>query len=86
MEKNTMKNIKKNMLKVLVLVALLCPVAFADPGDMGGGGFANYDAPVKSAETTNLDGDMGGGGLAAETKSYLESVLDAVCDYFDVAI
>jgi len=86
MEKNTMKNIKKNMLKVLVLVALLCPVAFADPGDMGGGGFADNGAPVKTNETTNLDGDMGGGGLADDSKSYLESVIDSVCYYFDVVI
>jgi hypothetical protein len=84
MEKNRMKNIKKNTLKVLVLVALLCPVAFADDGDMGGGGFADSGTVVKSNETTNLDGDMGGGGLAADSKSYLKSVLDSLYDYFEI--
>jgi len=75
-----MKNVRKNTLKTLVLIALMCPAAFAD-GDMGGGGLGMDTGPVKvqkEIRSTEDDGDMGGGGRPG---SYIDWVLDSIDDY-----
>lgn len=74
-----MRKIKLNAAKSLVLIALFCPVAFAD-GDQGSGGFANYETPVVK---TSPEGDQGSGGLSAPTTnpSYLDTVLSSVSEY-----
>ncbi|HUR97473.1 MAG TPA: hypothetical protein VMZ26_05325 [Pyrinomonadaceae bacterium] len=82
-----MKSIKSNSLKVLFVIALLCPAAFAD-GDMGSGGFADPNEPVVKT-TQSLEGDMGSGGrLANDTgrKRYLDSVLSSIYEYLDSVI
>jgi hypothetical protein len=80
-----MKNIKNNALKILVTMALLSSVAFAD-GEMGGGGLSdpgNESRLGKTATTiTAEDGEMGGGGRTSES-SFLSSMIDSVSDYFD---
>ena len=77
-------SIKKNTLKVLVMVLLFCPAVFADGGDMGGGGLADQSVPADVAKTvrTSEDGDMGGGGRASET-SFLEAAFDSIYEYID---
>jgi hypothetical protein len=81
---NSMKNMRNNTLKLLVLIALFCPAAIADDGEMGGGGL--YDSG--SVDTTSKsvinreEGEMGGGGRAAGL-SYLDFVMDSVYDCFD---
>lgn len=85
MERKSMKSIKANALKLMVVIALLCPAAFAD-GDMGSGGLAEYDVPTASVKTSrSLDGDMGSGGRTSSS-SYLDSVLNSIYDYFDSMI
>ena len=44
-----MKNIKKNALKIVVLIALCAPAAFAD-GDMPGGGLVDEGNGTNSGE------------------------------------
>ena len=79
-----MKKLQKNALKVLVIVALSCSMAFADDGDMGGGGLADSgidgktDKPVITITTE--DGDMGGGGRLSGS-SYFGFVIDSIYDY-----
>ena len=48
----------KNILKAVMVVALLCPAVFAE-GDMGSGG------KTCPQGTTCLTGDMGSGGLTS---------------------
>lgn len=86
METKTMKSIKANTLKLMVVIALLCPAAFAD-GDMGSGGFADSDVPTTTVKTNRSleDGDMGSGGRTASS-SYLDSVMNSIYDYFDSMI
>lgn len=80
-----MKNIKMSAAKLLFLVALLCPAAFADPGDQGSGGFADNGAPVTKTSESSLDGDQGSGGFTAsvENGSYIDIVLRSASEYFD---
>ena len=81
-----MKNVKSNVAKSLVLIALLCPVAFAD-GEQGSGGFAGNDSAVKGS--CSIDGEQGSGGLrsgAYEDPNYLDSVLNSIYEYFDSMI
>ena len=89
MERRTMKSIKTNTLKLMVVIALLCPAAFAD-GDMGSGGLAGSEVPntpVKTVRTTEDDGDMGSGGrISSGSATYLDSVLNSIYDYFDSMI
>ena len=59
-----MKTIKGMTIKSMLVLALMATPAFAD-GDMGGGGFANYDNGTKSGSTVSSEGDMGGGGFRA---------------------
>ncbi len=82
-----MNRIKSNILKSLVVIALMAPAAFAD-GDMGSGGFADSDVPVpvKTSPRTTEDGDMGSGGRSSTTddgRDYLDWMLSSVCEYFD---
>lgn len=90
-----MKNAKAITVKTLLVIAMLVTPAFAD-GDMGGGGFANYEtSSCKSGSTNTLDGDMGGGGLtgdmgggglcsANEDESFMDSIIREMSDLFDV--
>ncbi len=82
-----MKNTKKNILKAMLLAAVLSTSVFAE-GDMGSGGKTCPDG-----QQTCLTGDMGSGGLTsykAETQesdtgnaeNYLDSVLESVYWYF----
>ena len=78
-----MKNVKSNVAKSLVLIALLCPVAFAD-GEQGSGGFTSTDTAVKSSRS--IEGEQGSGGLSArafEDTGSLDSVLNSIYEYFD---
>ena len=77
-----MNTIKKNALKVLVVVAVLCTTAFAD-GEMGGGGLAESTDVSKTVITrTTEDGEMGGGGKLTDS-NYFGSVMTSIYDYFD---
>lgn len=81
-----MKNIKKNISAVVFAVVLLSSAIFADPGDMGGGGFAAQNDPVTLCDTTsNAEGDMGGGGRSSceQTESYIHSFLTSLGMYLD---
>lgn len=79
-----MKNMRINTLKLMVLIALFCPAAFAD-GEMGGGGLHDTGSVETRSKTviirTPEEGEMGGGGRAAT--SYLDYLMDSVYDYFD---
>ncbi len=82
-----MKSIRSNSLRVLFVIALLCPAVFAD-GDMGSGGFADSDTPLATTKTRRSleDGDMGSGGrLASNTENgtYLDSVFSTIYVYLD---
>ena len=82
---NSMKNMRKNTLKLLVLITLLCPAAFAE-GEMGGGGLYDTGSDDMTSSKTVIrnaeEGEMGGGGRIAGT-DYLDYVMDSVYDYFD---
>jgi len=77
-----MRNLKKNTLKALVLVALVCPAAFAD-GDMGGGGLFGCEDPANPGTFIECpeDGDMGGGGRMSNS-----GYLDTAYIFFDSMI
>ena len=80
-----MKNIRRNTLKAVVMIALFCPAVFAD-GEMGGGGLSLPGNGETSAKTvivgTTEDGEMGGGGRSADP-GYGEWILTSITDYFD---
>jgi hypothetical protein len=85
-----MKNIKRNLLKIVVLIALFAPAAFADDGDMGGGGFAGTVSTSKAgkvviAQGTDEDGDMGGGGKTKDP-GYADLLMSAIYEYLDLMI
>ncbi len=86
-----MKNLKKNTLKILVLVALLCPAAFAD-GDMGGGGFVGCEDPAHPGTIIECpEGDMGGGGrskgdMGGGGRMSTSGYLDTAYIFFDSII
>ena len=85
-----MKNTKKNILKAVILTALLSSSVLAD-GDMGSGG-----KTCPEGQQTCLTGDMGSGGLTSykvetqegdtgsrsDAQGYLDSVLESVYLYF----
>ena len=79
-----MKKFKLNAAKSLVLIALFCPVAFAE-GDQGSGGFADSGAPVVKTSDQSVDGDQGSGGFTASgsNDSYIDTVFRSVSEYFD---
>ncbi len=84
-----MRNIKLNVAKSLVLIALFCPAAFAD-GEQGSGGFADTSSCSTTGEYSSLDGEQGSGGRGL-TESPCEevepattdSVFTSIMDYFD---
>lgn len=77
-----MKNIKEMTLKTLLVIALFATPIFAD-GDMGGGGFANYETGGKPATMT--EGDMGGGGFAATNEeTFIDSLIRQASVLFDL--
>ena len=81
-----MRNLKLNVAKSLVLIALLCPVAFAD-GEQGSGGLADSSACPSTVESA--DGEQGSGGLTTlpcEEPGVADSVLTSILDYFDSMI
>lgn len=82
-----MKNIKLNLAKSLVLVALFCPAAFAD-GEQGSGGFA--EGPTCSTNRDySADGEQGSGGLTTtpcEGTTEVDSVFTSILDYLDSLI
>jgi hypothetical protein len=85
-----MKNFKRNLLKIVVLIALFAPTAFADDGDMGGGGFADSGNTSKFTKVViaqageDGDGDMGGGGKTPEDPGFADSFMSALYDYLDL--
>lgn len=72
-----MKKSQKNVLKAALVIALFCPIAFAD-GDMGGGGFTD-PTPVVTPTPEPKEGDMGGGGRPT-------AIEEAVYIFFDTVI
>ena len=76
-----MKNIKKNVLKIVVLIALSAPAAFAD-GDMPGGGLASNGDGTKSGEvvTAEVTEDSSAGLTGTDA---VNSFLSAIYEYFD---
>lgn len=87
---------KKTVLKLMLVVALLCPTAYAE-GDMGSGG-----KTCPEGQQTCLTGDMGSGGLTSydgptkqtrttegdmgsggRSESYLEMVFKSIVSYID---
>ena len=83
-----MEKLKSNSLKVLFVIALLCPAVFADDGEMGSGGFAGSDTPPATVKTVQSldDGEMGSGGRSSgisEHGTYLDSMLGSIYEYLD---
>ena len=81
-----MKSIRKNTLKVLMMVLLFCPAVFAD-GDMGGGGLADTGNPTNTTKTIRIaeDGDMGGGGRVSST-GFFQAAFDSIYEFIDEMI
>jgi len=78
-----MKNMKKNALKIVVLIALFAPAAFAD-GDMSGGGLADHGGITKIGKvvtTQVIEEDA----LTSEP-GYVDSFFSAIYDYLDSMI
>ena len=78
-----MKNMKKNALKIVVLIALFAPAAFAD-GDMSGGGLADNGIITKTGKVVATQ-VIGEEGLTSEP-SYVDSFFSAIYDYLDSMI
>jgi hypothetical protein len=76
LEKKKMTKSQKNILKAALVIALLCPIAFAE-GDMGGGGFTE-PAPVVTPTPEPKEGDMGGGGRLTPTSDTLYILFNTV--------
>ena len=67
---------QKNILKAALVIAFLCPIAFAE-GDMGGGGLTD-PAPVVTPTPEPKEGDMGGGGRLVPSDDTLYVFFDTV--------
>jgi len=82
-----MKNIKKNALKIVVLIALCAPAAFAD-GDMPGGGLAGDGGVINGDDviTTTTTGDNSAGDAQTSGTSDINSVLSAIYEYVNQLI
>ena len=73
-----MQSIQKMILKLVVTIALLSSVAFAD-GEMGGGGLWDNDpSPTKIEVPTTEDGEMGGGGRSANGEFSLDWLISSI--------
>jgi len=77
-----MKNYKLNAAKALVLIALCCPVAFAEEGDQGSGGLV---APVIVACTVP-QGSGGGTAATCEAPGLIQSILDSIYGYLGTVV
>lgn len=73
-----MKNIKKNALKIVVLIALCAPAAFAD-GDMPGGGLVDEGNGPNSGEVVIAQVSD-----ASVTGSDVSSFMSAVYEYLNL--
>ena len=73
-----MKNIKRNLLKSLVLIALFATVTFAD-GEMGGGGLAGTDGATQGSKV-NVTQSIENREMSAEP-GYLDTIMSALYDY-----
>jgi hypothetical protein len=78
-----MKNITKNALKIMLLVALFAPAAFAD-GDMGGGGFADNGNITKSGKVviTQVNEE----DSRTSEPGYVDSFMSVIYDLLDSMI
>ena len=77
-----MKNIKKNALKIVVLIALFAPAAFAD-GDMGTGGLAGGGNGTNNGEIIITQPNTGGETSVDETSGTdnLETIVTTIYEY-----
>jgi hypothetical protein len=81
-----MKNIKKNTLKIVVLIALFAPAAFAD-GDMPGGGLASNGEGNNGEVVSTQASDNGVVGLAQTSDTTnVPSILSAIYEYLNSMI
>ena len=82
-----MKNIKKNALKIVVLIALFAPAAFAD-GDMPGGGLANNGDGTNGGEviTTQTTENSPAGSSQTTATDDVNSLLSAIYEYLGLMI
>lgn len=83
-----MNYVKKNVVKIMMVLAFACPAVYAD-GDMGSGGktcpegqtcltIDTQTGTTKSeGSTSSLDGDMGSGGLSAG-ESYMDWLIRSI--------
>ena len=78
-----MKNIQKNALKIVVLIALFTTATFAE-GDMPGGGLAANNGPSDETVITRTtgDNDLDQNSDTSETNS----ILTAIFQYLDLMI
>jgi hypothetical protein len=79
-----MDNIKKNALKIVVLIALFASAAFAD-GDMGSGGLAGGGNGNNSGEIVITQPNEDGSTTVDETSDTdnLEAILLAIYEYLN---
>ena len=72
-----MKNIKKNALKIVVLIALSAPAAFAE-GDMPGGGLASSGDGTGSGDVVVFaqTSDTVSNGQTSDTNSLLSAIYE----------
>jgi len=79
-----MDNIKKNALKIVVLIALFAPAAFAD-GDMGTGGLAGGANGTNNGEIIITQPNGDGETTVNETSGTgnLETILGTIYDYLN---
>ena len=79
-----MKNIQKNALKIMVLIALFTTAAFAD-GDMPGGGLANTGSVPNDTTVITRTTDDNGVDQTLVT-SDAGSIVRAIMQYLDLMI
>ena len=79
-----MDNIKKNALKIVVLIALFASAAFAD-GDMGTGGLAGGGNGTNNGEIIITQPNGDGETTVNETSGTgnLETILGTIYDYLN---
>jgi len=81
-----MKNIKKNAVKIVVLIALFAPAAFAD-GDMTGGGLSdNGDGTNTSPLVTQTCDVNAVANCPSSETSDTDSFLNAIYEYLNSLI
>jgi hypothetical protein len=80
MESWSMKNIKRNLLKSLILIVLFASATFAD-GEMGGGGLAGPGESTQGSKAVVIQAIED--REKTEEKGYIDTILSAIYDYFD---